>query len=323
MRRPRFLARFGMAAKIWNIVQYPNIEIGVGVDFRVTGSFHYKDGCSLGEGSNLIVPAGTLLQLGENCYVGRYVELGPRPVIRVGSGTSIQDRSTILGDVAIGRHCKFAPNIYLSSGKHHFDLKPSWLIGDQDAYVAHNEELRKEHNKRIVIEDDCWLGINVVILAGVTIHRGAIIGANSVVVRDVAPYSVVAGLPAKEITRRLDFRPPKSLNSDDEQSRPYFYSGFDLSQSSYPSSQLFGGLQTQGDFVLALQVEPGESVHLIVKCIDKVAGELLVNDRRFSVSNRFEEIVIRNGQSRNFVDRIRVQPVPDDLRVVVKKAWSQ
>jgi acetyltransferase-like isoleucine patch superfamily enzyme len=55
----------------------------------------------------------------------------------------------------------------------------------------------------IVIEHDVWVGRQSVILSGVTIHTGAVIGCNSVVSRDIAPYTIVAGNPAKEIKKRF------------------------------------------------------------------------------------------------------------------------
>jgi len=55
----------------------------------------------------------------------------------------------------------------------------------------------------IIIEHDVWIGRQSVILSGVTIHTGAVIGCNSVVSRDVAPYTIVAGNPAKEIRKRF------------------------------------------------------------------------------------------------------------------------
>lgn len=56
-----------------------------------------------------------------------------------------------------------------------------------------------EHRGPIVIEADAWLGAGVVVLPGVTIGRGAVVGANSVVTRDVAPFHIVAGQPARTI----------------------------------------------------------------------------------------------------------------------------
>jgi len=53
------------------------------------------------------------------------------------------------------------------------------------------------------IEDDVWIGSNAVIRQGVRIGRGAVIGAGAVVLKDVAPYSIVAGVPAREIRKRF------------------------------------------------------------------------------------------------------------------------
>ena len=55
----------------------------------------------------------------------------------------------------------------------------------------------------IVIKNDAWLGTGVVILPNITIGEGAIIGANSVVTKDVEPYTIVGGIPAREIRRVL------------------------------------------------------------------------------------------------------------------------
>ena len=52
-------------------------------------------------------------------------------------------------------------------------------------------------SKPIVIEDDCWLGGGVIVLAGVTIGKGSVIGAGSIVTKDIPPYSVAVGNPCK------------------------------------------------------------------------------------------------------------------------------
>jgi acetyltransferase-like isoleucine patch superfamily enzyme len=54
----------------------------------------------------------------------------------------------------------------------------------------------------VKIEDDCWIAANTVILAGVTIGRGSVVAAGSVVTKDVPPYSIVGGVPAKVIKSR-------------------------------------------------------------------------------------------------------------------------
>jgi acetyltransferase-like isoleucine patch superfamily enzyme len=55
----------------------------------------------------------------------------------------------------------------------------------------------------IKIEDDCWIAANSIILAGVTIGKGSVVAAGSVVTHDVPPYSVVAGSPARIIKQRM------------------------------------------------------------------------------------------------------------------------
>ena len=61
-----------------------------------------------------------------------------------------------------------------------------------------------DHRGDIVIGNDVWIGYEAVILAGVTIGDGAIIGARAVVTKDVAPYTIVGGVPARPIRRRFD-----------------------------------------------------------------------------------------------------------------------
>jgi acetyltransferase-like isoleucine patch superfamily enzyme len=56
--------------------------------------------------------------------------------------------------------------------------------------------------KGITIEDDCWIGTGVRILDGVTIGQGSVIGAGAVVNKDIPPYSVAVGVPAKVISKR-------------------------------------------------------------------------------------------------------------------------
>ena len=63
------------------------------------------------------------------------VEIGPLTKISLGNNTSLQDRCILLGDIEIGKSCLFAPNVFISSGRHYFDLHPEMYIKDQDELV--------------------------------------------------------------------------------------------------------------------------------------------------------------------------------------------
>ena len=93
--------------------------------------------------------------------------------------------------VSIGRGVLFARNVYIADHRHGFQQAEVPIL-DQPL-----EDLRP-----VVVEDDAWLGQNVVLLPGVTVGRGAVVGANSVIREDVPPRCVVAGAPGR-VVRRL------------------------------------------------------------------------------------------------------------------------
>jgi len=78
----------------------------------------------------------------------------------------------------------------------------------------------------VVIEDDCWVGVNSVVMPGCKIGRGVVVGANSIVTRDIEPYTVVAGAPAVALKKRLQFAPPEEISAERATDMPYFYAGF-------------------------------------------------------------------------------------------------
>jgi maltose O-acetyltransferase len=122
----------------------------------------------------------------ESIHVGHHVNLGARP-------TLLAARSTI----RIGNHVMFGPEVTIRGGNHRFDLVGRYVdsIGD--------DEKRPEDDRGVVIEDDVWVGGNATILGGVTVGRGSVIAASAVVTKDVAPYSVVGGNPARVIRERF------------------------------------------------------------------------------------------------------------------------
>lgn len=110
--------------------------------------------------------------------------------IEVGKDTYIGPYTTIFGEgeVIIGNNVLMGPGIRILSSKR---------STDKNTLIMHQPELAKA----TIIEDDVWIGANAVIL-GAKIGKGAIVGAGSIVVKDVPPYAVVAGNPAKIIKYR-------------------------------------------------------------------------------------------------------------------------
>ena len=195
--------------------------------------------------------------------LGRSVWLAPRCHLEatgdltIGPHTTVQRGSSFNGTVAIGARCVIAPNVFISSGSHLFDRWPGLPVGEQERRATADGGSLEDRPVRV--GEDCWLGVNVVIAPGVTVGRGAIVGANSVVTRDVGPYEVVAGSPAAFIRHRLDWRPPQHLDATSEDAVPYLVSGFDLTFGTELSA-VFGSTAT-----LALATGPDSMVRV---CVD-------------------------------------------------------
>lgn len=101
----------------------------------------------------------------------------------------------------IGNYCSIAAGAtFILSGEHHTDTFTTYTLKNHCFGIKEDETLSKGPIK---ICDDVWIGYNATILSGVTIGQGAIIGANSLVTKDVEPYSIVGGNPAKLIKYRF------------------------------------------------------------------------------------------------------------------------
>ncbi|MGA3013899.1 MAG: acyltransferase [Bacteroidales bacterium] len=103
----------------------------------------------------------------------------------IGDRTRIGLNNVLIGPVKIGNDVMFAQNIVLSGMNH----------GYEDITIAPRQQ--PVSKKKITIEDEVWIGATSVIVAGVTIGKHSVVAAGSVVTKDVPPYSVVAGNPAR------------------------------------------------------------------------------------------------------------------------------
>jgi acetyltransferase-like isoleucine patch superfamily enzyme len=108
------------------------------------------------------------------------------------------------GNLEIGSFCCFGPGVAILLGSEH---NPQWVTtyNFDLIYDKFRDTVGRIWTKgNIVIGNDVWIGQDAFILSGVRIGDGAIIGACSVVAKDVAPYSIVVGNPAREIRKRFD-----------------------------------------------------------------------------------------------------------------------
>ena len=236
--------------------RYPGLAFDPSVRWETRGAVEHGSGVGIGRGTVIAGTESSRIRLADGAWLGNDCEVFAGGLISVGRDTSLQHRTQLHGDVRVGAGCVGAANFYASSSRHAFRDEPAMPIRLQDARLARRPW--SERTRPIVIEDDCWLGINVVVNPGVTVGRGCVIGANSVVTHDVEPYAVVAGAPATVIGRRLAFIPPAQIDAALDADLPYFYRGFSRAAELGSGTPIVrreqGGLRADPDFALAVAI---------------------------------------------------------------------
>jgi carbonic anhydrase/acetyltransferase-like protein (isoleucine patch superfamily) len=147
------------------------------------------------------------IRIGENFTAGFGCRIEAFPLnenydicIKIGKNVQINDYVHIgaVGSITIGDNVLMASKIYISDHNHgSYDD----LISDHPMSIPID---RKPICKPVVIEDNVWLGESVCVLPGVSIGKGSIIGALSVVSKDIPPFSIAVGIPAK-VVKKYDF----------------------------------------------------------------------------------------------------------------------
>lgn len=162
------------------------------------GSFDRADFAAIGD--NVVFEAGVMvfhpdhIKLGNNVYVGHQTILKAyhRNTLEIGDNSWIGQQCFIhsAGGVSIGRTVGIGPGVRIISSSHSDE--------GSDVPIMLGELTFGE----VIIEDDCDIGTGAIVLPGVRIGRGSQIGAGAVVAKDIPPYSVAAGVPAKVIRSR-------------------------------------------------------------------------------------------------------------------------
>jgi acetyltransferase-like isoleucine patch superfamily enzyme len=141
------------------------------------------------------VSLGKMASLTQNCRVRSGVNIGEYTYVNQG---------TIITSGIIGKYCSIGPNCQIGLENHalHLPSTSPYLYGKNN--ILGTEEKFKELYAPPVIENDVWIGGNAVILQGVKIGTGAVVAAGAVVTKDVEPYAIVGGIPAKFIKYRFN-----------------------------------------------------------------------------------------------------------------------
>lgn len=141
----------------------------------------------------------------EECYIHHTARvLG---YLKIGAFSYI-GYNCLIGASTIGRFCSVAPGVSIGLGEHDTTLFSTHPIfyGSKHGYDIPDGigVPRSQIPPLTIIGDDVWIGTNAIILRGVKIGKGAVVAANAVVVKDVPPYSIVGGVPAKTIKKRFE-----------------------------------------------------------------------------------------------------------------------
>ncbi|NOZ55532.1 MAG: acyltransferase, partial [Calditrichaeota bacterium] len=136
------------------------------------------------------------IRIGRNVFIGRDTVVATRDgTIEIGDHSDIGASCRIAssGKVVLGKHVLIAAYCYIGGATHRYDRL--------DLPIMEQGIVRKGG---VVIEDDVWLGAGVIIPDGVRIGTGSVIGAGAVVTKDIPPYSVAVGVPARVVANRKE-----------------------------------------------------------------------------------------------------------------------
>jgi len=146
----------------------------------------------------------------KGCRLGRHVVIGERVILRevnVGDFSYFERHGeAIYAD--IGKFCSIAANTRINALDHPMERltthKVSYRPNEYFRYLGVDSGFRERRRaKRVTIGNDVWIGHGAVVMPGVRVGDGAVIGANAVVTRDVEPFAIVAGVPARSLRWRF------------------------------------------------------------------------------------------------------------------------
>ena len=120
--------------------------------------------------------------------------------INIGYGTTMNEECWLHGNIEIGRYTQLGPRVCIYANNHNMNLMTPYNA----KYLLSGKLKKHIIRKKVRIGNSVWIGYGAIILPGVSIGDGSIIGAGTVITKDVAEYSIVAGNPGKEIKKRFN-----------------------------------------------------------------------------------------------------------------------
>ncbi len=192
----------GVWLKMWLKKSHGLVLIGRHVKIRYPHYLTVGKNFIVEDNAEIMALSRQSIICGDNVTIGAYTTIKPSNYygrnlgegLRIGNNSNIGRYSYVgcSGLITIGNNVMISPRVSLYAENHNFENT--------------NRPMKTQGITRnpITIEDDCWIASGSIILAGVTIGHGSIVAAGSIVTKNVPPYSIVAGNPAKIARSRLE-----------------------------------------------------------------------------------------------------------------------
>lgn len=163
------------------------------VKLKKLKSKHKKSNCRI-----LSADVSLLAILGQKVYIAKGVNI--RDNVIIGDYSYCSEGSIIFNNTKIGKYCSIGYNTQIGCPEHpvHF-ISTSPNIYRNPLVEKYFDWPKDDYKDRVIIGNDVWIGSNAIILQGVEVGDGAIIAAGAVVTKNIPKYSIVGGVPARQI----------------------------------------------------------------------------------------------------------------------------